>query len=195
MFRFVKIAIIAVSAFLGAAGAAQAGSILVGDCVVFGACWTSATPTAWSDSLSGGQLAKLGLGSYTEFLAGQTSYYNIRLGVTTMEIDTTTGFVTEQLGEFNGGTHFSCTPFCEVDTVGYFYIPSNAISAVIYGTFGNSSVPNSSGVCLFLGNAVGGCRGGPVVVPEPSSLGLLGSGIIAAGFLMVMLTYRRRRIT
>jgi hypothetical protein len=96
---------------------------------------------------------------------------------------TTTGSpVTEMLGEFNGSFHLNPCHFCEVDTVGSFSIPSNALSAVISGTFGNSVVPNSAGVDLFLGH--------PSAVPGPIEGGGL-PGLIVVG--AVLLAWWRRK--
>ena len=57
------------------------GSILVGQCVEFAACYDSTTP--WSDTLTLAQIASLGTGP-VNFTAVQTSQYVIRLGTTTL---------------------------------------------------------------------------------------------------------------
>jgi hypothetical protein len=85
-------------------------------------------------------------------VAGQTAESIIRLGVTTITFTTPGGPVVQTLGEFNGGDHSDPCNFCEVDTVGTFMVPSNATGATISGTFGNSQIPNSAGVNLYLGN-------------------------------------------
>lgn len=60
------------------------GSILVAQCVEFATCWTSSTPTAWSDTITGLPLASLGTG-VVDFTEVQTSQYIVRLGVTTID--------------------------------------------------------------------------------------------------------------
>jgi PEP-CTERM motif len=127
----------------------RAGTILVGQCVEGATCWTSSTPTPWSDSLTLTQLEELGLGASVPLVAAQTSEYIIRLGVTTMVFDTTSGMVTETLPEFSGGYHLDPCNFCEIDTVGFFSIPSNSLSAPCAAT-----------------------------TPEPASLLLLGSAVV-----------------
>jgi hypothetical protein len=126
--------------------------ILVAQCIEFAACWTSGTPTPWSSTLSSTDLASLGLGTTQPLVAAQTSESIIRLGTTTITFDTTTGAVTETLGQFSGfAAHPDPCNFCEIDTVGTFMIPANATDATISGTFGNSVVPNSAGVNVCLG--------------------------------------------
>ncbi|MBV9202710.1 MAG: hypothetical protein JOY83_23855, partial [Alphaproteobacteria bacterium] len=134
--------------------------ILVGQCVEFAPCWTGPGPTPWSDTLSAANLASLGLGTTQPFVAAQTSETTIRLGATAITFDTTTGPVTESLGQFSGGVHSDPCNFCEIDTVGDFTIPSNATDATINGTFGNSIVSSSAGVNLCLG-------AGPPCAPNP----------------------------
>jgi hypothetical protein len=60
------------------------GSILVAQCVEFTGCYSNLSPTAWSDTLTGAQLAGLGTGS-VNLVAVQTSQFVIRLGVTTLD--------------------------------------------------------------------------------------------------------------
>jgi hypothetical protein len=163
----------------------RAATVLVGQCIEFAPCWTSGTPTPWSDSLNLVDLASLGLGSNVPLTAAQTSAFFIRLGVTTFSFDTTTGAVTETLGEFNGNSQVDPCNFCEIDTVGTFFIPANALDGTISGTFGNSVVPNSAGVNVCLGSGPP-CAPG-ATVPEPRMIGFL-----VAGFLGIVLTVRRR---
>lgn len=128
------------------------GAILVGRCVEFAACYSGATPTAWSDTLSLADLQSLGLGTTQPFVAGQTSQFVIRLGPTTISFTTGGSPIIETLPEFNGsGSHGDPCNFCQIDTVGNFMIPADATGATISGSFGNSTVPNSAGVDLCLG--------------------------------------------
>src|SRR5215213_1003704 len=127
--------------------------LLVAQCVNESSdtCWSSQSVTAWSHSLNSSDLASLGLGATVPFIAAQTSQYFIRLGVTTITFTTPAGSVVRTLPELNGNLHYDPCNFCEIDTVGTFDIPGNATSATISGTFGNSQVPNSSGVNLYIG--------------------------------------------
>jgi hypothetical protein len=105
--------------------------------------------------------------------------------VTTITFATTGSPVAEMIGEFSGHSHPTdpCN-MCEVDTVGSFSIPSNALSAVISGTFGNSANPTSAGVDLFLGH--------PSAVPGPiEGAGL--PGLIAASAVLLAWCCRKRR--
>lgn len=170
------------------APSSKADTVLVGQCIEFATCWTSATPTPWSDSLSLADLTGLGLGSTVNLTAAQTSEFVIRLGVTTFSFDTTSGNVTETLGEFNGGVNSDPCNFCEIDTVGTFMIPTNALDGTISGFFGNSTVPNSAGVNVCLGT--GDPCAASSTVPEPRMIGFL-----IAGFLgIVVVTGRRARL-
>src|SRR5579864_2852830 len=60
------------------------GTIQVAQCIEFASCYTSSTPTSWSDTLSGAELASLGTG-LVNFTATETSQFVIRLGSTTVD--------------------------------------------------------------------------------------------------------------
>jgi hypothetical protein len=146
----------------------------------------------WSNTLTGAQIASLG--SSFDVIAAQTSESVTRLGETTIAFDTSGGPVTETLPEFNGiGTYSDpCAGFCEVVTVGTFTVPVGALSATISGTFGNSIINSTAGVCVFLGST-SSCPGGdpPGTVPEPAGVLYLGTGLVSLGFWGYRL--RRRR--
>jgi hypothetical protein len=181
MRKIILAAIGAVGA-LAAPSTSNAAVLLVGQCVEFSACYSSSSPTPWSGSLTSADLALLGLGTNEAFTAEQTSPIGIRLGVTSITFTTSGAPVTESLPQFSGGDHFT-GPF-ETDVVGSFFIPNNAISAVLSGTFGNTVNPNSSGVDLFFGPTIGITS----AVPEPSSWAMLILGFCSVGFL----AYRRK---
>jgi hypothetical protein len=146
-----------------------ADPVLVAQCIEFAACWTPGhPPTPWSHTLSSADLASLGLGTTEPLVAAQTSRSIIRLGATTITFDTTSGLVTESLPQFSGSAaHNDPCNFCEIDTVGTFSIPANAIDATISGAFGNTIVPNSAGVDVCLG---AGPPCGPVLTNDFSVL-------------------------
>jgi hypothetical protein len=96
-----------------------------------------------------------------------------------MDFTTLSGPVIETLGEFNGSAH-SSLPY-ETATVGTFLIPANALSAVISGTYGNSTVPNSAAVNLCLGS--GGVCGSVATTPLPAALPLFATGLGVLGFV------------
>jgi PEP-CTERM motif len=181
MRKIILAAIGAVGA-LAAPSTSNAAVLLVGQCVQFSACYTSSSPTHWSGTLSSGELGLLGLGTNEAFTAEQTSIIGIRLGVTSITFTTTGAPVTESLPQFSGGNHFT-GPF-ETDIVGSFFIPNNAISAVLSGTFGNTVNPNSSGVDLFFGPTTGLTT----AVPEPSTWAMIILGFCGVGFM----AYRRK---
>jgi hypothetical protein len=161
-----------------------ATQILVGQCVEFTACYNGTVP--WSDSLTSADLAALGLGTSVNFIAAQTSQFTIRLGTTTMTFITSSGPVIDTLPEFSGfGDTPDPGPF-ETDIVGQFSIPSNAISAMISGTFGNSVNGSSAGVNLCLGDGPCGSSSTPplpAAVPLPGALPLFATGLAGLGLL------------
>jgi hypothetical protein len=175
----------------------RADGLLVGQCFEFTVCWTGSTPTPWSDSLSAADLANVeaAAGSaIVPFIVEQNAESVIRLGRTTVTFATIGGPVTESLGEFNGlASHTdpcpTALPYCETDTVGTFSVPTGALSAVISGTFGNSTVSNSAGECLYLG-ATGPCS--LTQTPEPGSVSLLFTLISGVGLVVVKKRLRRR---
>ena len=59
----------------------------------------------------------------------------------------------QTLGEYNGtGTYYDPGPYQPSTVVGSFTILPGDTSVAISGTFGNSTVPDSAGVNLFLGS-------------------------------------------
>jgi hypothetical protein len=183
MRKFILAAIAAVGVLAVAPSTSNAAVLLVGQCVQFSACYSGTSPTPWSGSLSSAELALLGLGTNEAFTAEQTSPIGIRLGVTSITFTTSGAPVTESLPQFSGGDHLT-GPF-ETDVVGSFFIPLNATSAVLSGTFGNSVNPNSSGVDLFFGPTTGITT----AVPEPSTWVMMILGFFGIGFMM----YRRKQ--
>ena len=157
----------------------KAVTVEVASCVEFTVCWTGPGPTPWSDTLTLADLTGLGLGSTVPLVAAQTSEFVIRLGATTMTFSTTTGPVTESLAEFSGSFHTDPCDFCEIDTVGTFFIPTNATGATISGTFGNSLSPTSAGlnVCLNDGPPCASSS-----VPEPRMMGFLITALLGIVF-------------
>ena len=166
---------IGVTLSLPLAGAPEAeASILVGQCLSGGAC-TFGGGAPWSFTFSPSELGIFGTGS-VELDTIQTAPVDIRLGVTTLDLgfsDATTASPT--LPEFNY-TDDKSGPYPSPDqVVGDFTytIPSEATvtSASISGTFGTlialTSAP--SDVCI-----AGPC---PTVVPEPSTVALMASGL------------------
>lgn len=165
-----------VCGMVSASAANASTSILVGKCIESAPCWTGSGPVSWSDNLSGAQLSALGLGTNTPFIAAQTAEYIMRIGLTTMTFATPGGPVVETVGEFSGNLHSDPCNFCEVDTLGTFFIPTDATSATISGAFGNSAFPSSSGGAnLYLG--------GLPSVPEPATWAMLILGVAMIGFV------------
>jgi hypothetical protein len=162
---------------LGGAPSSARAAILVASCAQNAGCYASDTPVPWSYDLSEAQLVSLGLGGPAPYIVLQESCCTIRVGATSIVFDTASGPVTESLPEFNGlAGHGDPCNACEVDTIGEFSIPANAVSATISGTFGDSVVANTAAINLYLG-AIS-------AVPEPSAYLLLISGIGALGLML-----------
>ena len=183
MLRIFNAALWGAVAILGVGAQSHANAILVGQCIEFTTCYSSATPTPWSHMLTGADLASLGLGSTQPFVAGQTSQFVIRLGITMITFDTNSGPVSETLTAFNGNLHMDPCNFCKIHTVGTFLIPSDASDANISGTFGNSVNGGSAGVNLCLGS--GSPCAAVTGVAEPASLTLLSAAL--AGLSLIWL--------
>jgi hypothetical protein len=178
--------LVGVACLFATASQSKGASILVGQCIEGATCFNSGAP--WSDSLTLANLTSLGLGSTVPLIAAQTSMTIIRLGVTTLTFTTSGSPVTETLPEFSGGAHGDPCNLCEIDTVGTFAIPSNALSAIISGNFGNSANPTSAGVNVCLGSGAGPCSA--ATVPEPGTLKSLGATLVA----LAGLHWLRRRM-
>jgi len=155
----------------GISAPAHAGSrILLASCLsTSDPCWNGSTPTPWSASLDATQLADTGLGTTQAFYAQQIGCCVIRLGSLQAVFQTSGGPVTETAPEYNG------TGLNGLFIAAEYLIPADATSAVISGTFGNSTVPNTSLENLYFGEVIG--------VPEPATwaMMLLGAGMIGGG--------------
>jgi len=168
--RFLGFLLVAVAVFASSIPAANASSILVGQCLYGAPCDLGTKPhVTWSDTLDLAQLQSLGLGKDVSLVAFQTNIVSVQLGVTEMVFGTLTGGVTESLPEFTGTEHNPCASVCGIETVGAFAIPSNATTAMISGTFGNSTTDSSAPVNLYLQGTA---------VPLPASAWLLVSGML-----------------
>jgi hypothetical protein len=129
MLRTLQAVLLGAVAVLVAAPRSHASAILVSQCIELATCWTSVTPTPWSDTLTTANLTSLGLGTTQPLVVAQTSEFVIRLGMTTIDFSTTTDPVVETLPEFSGlASHNDPCDFCEIDIVGDFSIPTNATS-------------------------------------------------------------------
>ena len=141
---------------------AQPLGVLAAQCIQFSPCYFSSSPIGWNYTVPASSLARA-RGTQVSLTAVQTSVFTVRLGPTTLRIQTPGGVVVQTLGEFSGNFHQDpCNP-CEVDTIGTFSIPADAQSAVLSGTFGNSQYPNSSAVDVFLGIPESTCIAGAVL--------------------------------
>ena len=157
----------------GISAPAHAGTrILLASCLSESdPCWSGSTPTPWSANLTATELADTGLGTTQAFYAQQIGCCVIRLGSLEAIFQTPGGPVTETAPEYNGnGTN-------GLFIAAEYMIPVDATSAVISGTFGNSTVPNTSLENLYFGEVI---RAG---VPEAATwaLMLLGVGMIGGG--------------
>jgi hypothetical protein len=168
--RLLGFLLVVATVFGSSIPAANASSILVGQCLNRAPCDLGMTPlVTWSDTLGLAQLQSLGLGKDVSLVAFQTNVYTVQLGVTQMVFGTPTGSVTESLPEFTGAQHDVCASICDIETVGAFAIPTTATTAMISGTFGNSTVDSSAPVNVYLQSAP---------VPLPASAWLLVSGAL-----------------
>jgi hypothetical protein len=154
-------------------GASGSAAVLVAQCIESAPCYTQSTP--WSYTLSADELSSLGLGTTQPFTAVQTSPFNIRLDETTISFGISNSVI-QIIPEFNGPRD-ETLPFGSF-LVASVFIPPDALFAIISGTFGNSTIPHSSGVDLFIG-----------AVPLPAALPLFATGLGALG----LLTWRRKR--
>ena len=184
-------AVVAAMAFACATVGASA-SILVGQCLEYDTCWTGSSPTPFDTTLNSTDLINLGVGidgSYIALYVGQTSASVIQLG--SLQAAILPGGTTDTLLDFTGPNIYSdpCPGFCEVDFLGYFYIPGGTTSADISGTFGNSVVPNSSAACVWVGDANAPAACNVTKAPEPLTLSIFGAGL--AGALAIR---RRKRV-
>ena len=170
-----------VLATLFLAAPSQAGSILVGQCVEFDACWNGPTPIPWSDTLSLADLTTLGLGNTIGLKAVQTSTVAMVLGVTTLTFTTSSGDVVDTINAFSGGPTYGTCHDCAVYVIGEFVIPNNATALSISGTFGGLN--GSAGMNLFLDSDLCECTFPPDPVPEPSTSSTVGASILALGSL------------
>jgi hypothetical protein len=177
--RLLGFSFLVFAAFASGIPAADAGSVLVAQCLSGAPCDIAETITPWSDSLSKADLQSLGLGMDVTLLAEQTDTFEMQLGATMVTFSTPSGSVMESVPAFSGTGHATCSGICETDSVGLFVIPPDATSAVISGAFGNSVAATTAPLNLYLQTTT---------VPLPASAWLLLSGALG-----VLCMSRRKR--
>jgi hypothetical protein len=176
--NFVQSAVVLACVLGLPASRSQAAQVLVAQCPIGGACVTTG-PTPWSDTLTLAQLTSLRLDTTVPLIASQTAPVEIRLGVSTADFTVSGGpDVIDTLPEFSGGVD-NAPPF-ETDTVGTFFIPSDATGLPISGTFGNTANYTTAPTNVCLG--AGPCGGTAPSVPEASTWAMLLLGFAGLGF-------------
>jgi hypothetical protein len=175
-------AVTSLAGTLGLNAPAQAQQVQVASCESTSAsCWDGGSPTPWSYDLSDAQLTALGLGTSQPLIADQTGCCVIRLGSLQILFQTGGGPVLETAPEYNGDGSDGAV------TVADYLIPVDATSAVISGTFGNSTTPNTSLEVECFGS--GPCLAG---VPEPAPWAMMLIGVATLG--TAMRAMRRRQL-
>ena len=162
--------------FVLSAPAQASTQILVAQCQsTSNSCYNGGSPTPWSDNLTLADLTSLGLGSNQPLIAVQTGCCVLRLGSLQIVFQTSGGPVTQTAPEYNGtGSNGSYV-------IASYLIPLTATSAVISGTFGNSTVPNTALENVYFGSAV----------PEPATWAMM---LVGLGGLGTAMRARRRNL-
>jgi hypothetical protein len=170
---------LALSAFAGnlsLSAPAHASGILVAECVLDDACWNGPF-VPWSDNLDLADLTGLGLGTSQDLTAIQTDCCYIRLSNLQIVFQTGGGPVNQTLPDFDGGGVTG-----EVDLLGSYFIPLDATSAVISGTFGNSNSDSTAAQRIYFGQV-------PAGAPEAATWAMM---LIGFGGIGAALRSRRR---